>query len=264
VAAQDGIVQNVGTASIRVVPELGGRLASLVVHGRELLLQGDATTAAMTWGSFPMVPWAGRIRRGRFDFDGETHTLVANLGLHAIHGTGFERSWIAAENGSIAVDLQPGWPFRGHAVQRFDLSEQRLVCTLELHADEPMPGTVGWHPWFVKPDELEFHAGSMFVRDDDGLPTGALVAPSAGPWDDCFTDVAGPVTLRWDDVVVELTSSCDHWVIFDEPPDATCVEPQSGPPDGVTLCPEVVLPDHPLVHTMTIAWSAGRMSPTGR
>ena len=52
-----------------------------------------------------------------------------------------------------------------------------------------------------------------------------------------------------------VSSSCDHWVVYDQPEHATCVEPQSGPPDGFTLCPEVLAPGETLRHTMTIAWS---------
>jgi aldose 1-epimerase len=36
---------------------------------------------------------------------------------------------------------------------------------------------------------------------------------------------------------LSLTSSCDHWVVFDERAHATCVEPQSGPPDAFNLDP---------------------------
>ncbi|MEM1333882.1 MAG: hypothetical protein AAGG08_10520 [Actinomycetota bacterium] len=57
---------------------------------------------------------------------------------------------------------------------------------------------------------------------------------------------------------VEVTSDCDHLVVFDRPAHATCVEPQSGPPDAVNLggahAPDVVAPGSPLRRTMTISW----------
>jgi aldose 1-epimerase len=47
-------------------------------------------------------------------------------------------------------------------------------------------------------------------------------------------------------------------VIFDEPSDATCVEPQSGPPDAFNLnehvTPHVVDPVTPLTRRMSIVW----------
>ncbi len=116
-------------------------------------------------------------------------------------------------------------------------------------------GEVGWHPWFRKPDSLGFHPDAMYERDLIGLPTGQLIAPSAGPWDDCFVNTA-PVTLRYGGEVQTLTlsSDCDHWVVYDEPAHATCVEPQSGPPDAFNIRPRLVTATHPLRRTMNIAW----------
>ena len=101
------------------------------------------------------------------------------------------------------------------------------------------------------------------MRDELGLPTGRLIDPSGGPWDDCFVTSA-PIRLHYDrDVapVVTVGSDCDHVVLFDRPPHATCVEPQSGPPDAPSLRADgpgggaqVVAPGTPLVRTMTITW----------
>jgi aldose 1-epimerase len=96
----------------------------------------------------------------------------------------------------------------------------------------------------------------MYERDEFGIPTGALVEPVEGPWDDCFVNVE-PVVLHYDRAVapsVRVESDCDHWVVYDMPTDATCVEPQSGPPDAFNLHAHVVDPDTPLRRTMTISW----------
>ena len=68
---------------------------------------------------------------------------------------------------------------------------------------------------------------------------------------------SAPVVLHYDRptvAVVQVESDCDHWVVYDEPADATCVEPQSGPPDAFNLVHHVVTPATPLRRTMTIAW----------
>jgi aldose 1-epimerase len=83
-----------------------------------------------------------------------------------------------------------------------------------------------------------------------------VVEPSDPPWDDCFMNT-DPVALHYDRAVaavVEVTSDCDHWVVYDEPSNATCVEPQSGPPDAFNLEPHVVSPTAPLARAMTISW----------
>jgi aldose 1-epimerase len=236
----------------------GARLASLVVRGRELLVTGTSASDPLLWGAYPMVPWAGRVRDGVFRFDGHEWQLPLNLGDHAIHGTAFGRAWTVRSDGSLTIDLGPTWPFGGHAVQRFELTDSHLTCTLEVHADErPMPAQAGWHPWFLKPARLDFRAESMYVKDAEGIPTGELIpAPAGGPFDDCFTGVAAPPSLEWDGgPVLTIESGCDHWVLYNEPEHATCVEPQTGPPDGFTLAPEIVEPGRPLVATMTLHWS---------
>ena len=116
------------------------------------------------------------------------------------------------------------------------MHDDRVVVTLGVESTgADFPAEIGWHPWFRKPDGLEFTPTAMYERDDVGVPTGALVEPTPGPWDDCFVNT-GPVVLRYDRPIaslVRIESDCDHWVVFDEPSDATCVEPQSGPPDRV-------------------------------
>ena len=152
----------------------------------------------------------------------------------------------------------PAFAFQAHAAQRrlriagiqkfvaqrFDLDDTGLTTTMKVTAAErAFPVSFGWHPWFRKPASLEFAPLAMYRRDAIGLPTGELVVPSDGPWDDCFV-AGGPIGLVYDRERashVTVDSDCDHWVVYDHPLHATCVEPQSGPPDSVTIRPRVVL-----------------------
>jgi galactose mutarotase-like enzyme len=71
----------------------------------------------------------------------------------------------------------------------------------------------------------------MVERGPDGLPTGELVDPPDGPWDDCFRLASAPL-LTWPGALeLALSSSAGWWVIYDEPHDTLCVEPQTAPPD---------------------------------
>lgn len=239
-----------GDLRVVVSPDDGGRIASLEHHGRELLVARQAEP--ISWGSFPMIPWAGRIRHGQFDFAGKSYAVPINFGAHAIHGVTFDRPWERDGADSISIDLDDRWPFGGHAVQHFELAPGALTCTIEVHAGEQsMPAQAGWHPWFVRPVEIEFDAGSMHERDADGIPTGSLVSPSPRPWDDCFTDLAAPPRLSWSDgSSLVLSATVDHWVVYTEAVPAVCVEPQSGPPDAFNHDPIVVEPGNPLVVSM--------------
>jgi aldose 1-epimerase len=238
----------------------GGRIASLLVDGRELLrTAGDGPIA---WGSFPMVPFAGRVRDGILTFEGVDHRLPLGLPPHAIHGTVLGRRWTLIGEATIGTDLGPDWPFRGRAVQRFGLGEDRLTCRLELHADEPMPASIGWHPYFLRRIdgvagdlELDLDAGAMLVRDADGIATDATVEPGPGPWDDCFVDLHAPPVLRWPGFLeMTIEADCPAWVVYTVPEDAICVEPQTAPPNAVNAHPTIVRPGLPLVAEMTWRW----------
>ena len=264
---------------VDVAAHAGGRIAQIRVGGVPLLIDDDLRHAdSMAWGSFPMAPWAGRIRHGRFRFRDREIAVTINHRdgdddaadvqridrSHAIHGTVFARPWTVIASTPRSIDMTCtldgalAWPFGGVARQHIELSGDRVVCALEVSADDAdFPATIGWHPWFVKPDELHVSPQSMYQRDDIGLPTGDLVTPTTGPWDDCFVNT-DPVVLTYHRPgarQVTVSSDCDHIVIYDEPAHATCVEPQSGPPDGLTLRPEVVTPDRPLIRHMTISWT---------
>jgi aldose 1-epimerase len=270
------LVLEAGDARLVVRLHDGGRLGSVTVGGRELLVGGDPRDP-MSWGSYPMAPWAGRVNLGRFTFDGRTHQLPITMTPHAIHGVVYDRPWSVVGDDTIAIDLDHRWPFRGRVVQRFALDEDGLEVTMTVTADEPMPAVIGWHPWFrrvladgAEPVGLAFSAATMLVRGADGIPTGERVPPTAGPWDDAFTDLAADPVLEWPGQLrLSIASTCRWWVVYSMPEHAICVEPQSGPPDGigpspdglghapegVGSAPDVVVPGRPLTHSMRWTWT---------
>jgi aldose 1-epimerase len=250
-----------GEARVVVDPVAGGRVASIEVGGRELLVTGALGDNPMAWGSYPMVPYAGRIRDAHFTFRGREVALPPDMAPHAIHGCGYVTPWDVLDEALDSCELQVGltWPLGGTAHQHVQLTPQALVCVLTVVAGhEAMPVTIGWHPWFRKPEADELHFESMYVRDAAGIPTGQLAAPAARPWDECFIGPRGRLALHTaDGLTVVVASDCDHWVVYDQPLHATCVEPQSGPPDAVHLGSAVELePGEMLQRTMTISWSS--------
>ncbi len=260
----DALVLEAGDARLVVRPHEGGRLGSVIVAGRELLVT-DREAGPIRWGAYPMAPWAGRIRYGRFSFAGLEHQLPLGAPPHAIHGVVYDRPWRVVDATTIAIDLDERWPFRGTVTQRFALDEGGLEVGMTIEAEEPMPVSMGWHPWFRRilepgddPVTLDFVAGEMLVRDAEGMPSGRRVPPSSGPWDDAFTGMSRDPVLVWPDRLrLELTSSCTWWVVYSEPEHAICVEPQSGPPDALNSDPEVARPGSPLTQVMRWRWMRG-------
>ena len=103
-----------GDVELVVLPDVGGKIASLRVAGRELLAAPGGRDAPRAGGSFLLVPWAGRIRRGRCTFDGVEHRVPVNLGAHAIHGTVLDRPWEVIDASPLRCELDDRWPFAGH------------------------------------------------------------------------------------------------------------------------------------------------------
>jgi aldose 1-epimerase len=244
--------------AVDVEPASGGRLAQIRVGGTPLLVgrddvpesqrSPDGTPPATAWGAFPMVPWAGRIRHGRFDFRGRRYSLPINFGDHAIHGVGFASSWTVAAAApdrvrlELALPTDARWPFGGLATHEVSVVDAAVRLSMEVTAgDQAFPVSFGWHPWFRKPSRVDFHPARMYRRDAEGIAVDELVPVRPGPWDDCFTNTL-PVGLTIDGVDVQLRSECTHWVVFDEFPHATCVEPQTGPPDAFNIAPRVLEP----------------------
>ncbi|WP_328318733.1 aldose epimerase family protein [Streptomyces sp. NBC_00388] len=254
-----------GDVELTVSPGNGCRIRSLRIGGTELLRQGDK------FGCFPMVPWCGRTGGGRFSSGGIPHRLPLNSPPHAIHGTGRNTAWQPARAGSgdgpgtaaFTYDLADPWPYPGRVTQTFELTESALTLTLgvETYGDS-FPAQAGWHPWFNRnlgageDAQLRFESAWQEERGDDHLPTGKRIDPLPGPWDDCFGMPDGvDVTLTWPGQLELNVSSRDEWVVvYDEQAEAVCVEPQSGPPNGLNTLPRLVTPIDPLEIATTWSW----------
>lgn len=253
-----------GDASVTIDHAHGARLASLQIGPHELLRsESEGTGSVHGWGAFVMAPFAGRIRHGQFAFDGQRVSMPINHDPHAIHGTVVGQAWSHDGPGVASTTFGPTWPWSGQITQTVELEPHRLSLTLTVASEVAMPVTAGWHPWFHRrlgaaTIELTLPAERMWARRPDGIPDGSLVDVPAGPWDDCFTALIGPVQLRWPDTLtLWVESDCEHVVVYDEQADYVCVEPQSAPPDAHNSHEDLVVvePDNPWSITTTWTWS---------
>ena len=252
-------------AQVRIDPSLGGRVVALQVEGQHLVVdrssEVDHEKSAFEWGIFPMVPFAGRVRDGRFVHNGIKHQLPLRMPPHAIHGVVDDVPW-SVENhdiGSVEMRCELGstWPFRAEVSHRVELRESSLWLELSLTAHESMPAQVGWHPWFRRPAKIKSSFSAWIPRDEEGMPTTTteVGVPSLdSPVDDCFVSEGSPVTLTVDGRTLSLRSNCSHWVVYTEAQRGVCVEPQSGPPNELERTPQVLKPGEALRRWFEIAW----------
>lgn len=215
-----------------------------------------------------MAPYAGRVRRGRFAFDGTEHELPIAMPPHAIHGFAYDARWTveaaATSSAELGCAFPSAWPFGGHVSQRVTIHRDRLEQRITIEAERAMPATMGWHPWFVRRLargeplvlDADLRHARVCQRDDDHIASPRLVAVPDGPWDDAFVGV-GSITLRWPKALtMSIEHDCSHVVIYDQPEHVLCVEPQTHAPDAFNAAPAacVVEPNRPLVRHTTWRW----------
>jgi len=246
---------------MRIDPADGGRIVSLVVDGIERILpkaRARAREPALYWGCYPMVPWAGRLSRGRIPTkDGEVR-LDANLPPSAIHGLGFDKEWEIVERTETAVTMRCelrglGWPFGGHALQTLRMRANGLELELWVGGyAKAGPAGVGWHPWFTRPSSgdlsLLVDGSEVLVVDADLVPTGEvrMVASSedlrSGPplgarrLDHVYVRTKGPAIVHWPDLELRIEyNESLRTVVVHTPPEGVCVEPQTMWPNAPLL-----------------------------
>lgn len=245
-------------ATATISPELGGRLASLVVRGRERLVTAPAPDdASIAWGCYLMAPWPGRLAGARFTWRGREITVPRTHGRHAIHGLVWGRPWRveATSDGEVTVacDLpRDEWPMGGVVRQTFTLTARSLTMAASVEAGDAMPAALGWHPWFARGDEpVRLRVDADAVQETRRMiPTGRH-SPAAGRvdlrdgpllgrrrLDHAYVGARSPAVIDWPDLrlTVEFEPSPTSLVVY-TPPGAFCVEPQTAPPNALSLPP---------------------------
>lgn len=236
-----------GEAVLTVDPPSGGLVTAITIAGFDVLA---------SHGLFVMAPWAGRTGHARFG----GHPLPVDDPPHALHGTVRGVAWTVSAHtptsATLDATLGPAWPWPGRCEHTIELHPDHVDLRVAV-AGDGFPAVVGWHPWFTKPAAVELEAAAMLERGDDQLPTGRRVAPpriGERPLDDCFEDVRWPAVLRYDGgrTITIHADGCPYAVVYDERPYATCVEPQSAPPNALNTGEARPAP---VEAKMSIAWS---------
>jgi aldose 1-epimerase len=241
----------------------GGAMRSFRDDGFDIVRAGkDDLRDPISQGSFPLVPYVGRISRGRFEFDGEQYQLPLNFHpeLHAIHGDGWMGSWTVAEQGgdhaALVFHHEHRWvPFRYRAWQRLQLTDQGLEAEIGVRntGDKPMPFGVGHHPYFdLRPGTtLEAQVEAIWLTDEFNISKELAPIPEWADFrkerpvadmtlDHVFKGFSNGATIRWPNegraVRVEGDDVLGHLIVYIPPGgDAFCVEPISHTANGINM-----------------------------
>lgn len=261
-----------GALELVVAPQIGGAIAAFFSHGRRGVRHWlrPAATASLLRGepqgmaSFPLIPFASRIRKGRFHFEGRAHRVRpdAHGERHALHGFAWRRAWSveAHADGLARLSFESdgeGWPAAFRAVQEFKLSGEGLTQTLsvENRGRRRMPLGVGLHPYLPRPSGtlLKTQVREMCEVDAELLPTGRWVRPAVRArlrrgadvdgltLDNSFAGWGRRAEVIWPDerrLVIQAEPPLAMLAIF-APRGAPyfCVEPVSNAPDWINSAP---------------------------
>jgi aldose 1-epimerase len=246
----------------------GGRLASLVLAGRERLMTEPCSAdvqPSLAWGCYLMAPFVGRLSKGEVRWRGRTARLPQNHGRHAIHGAVFDIPWEVASAGPNTAVLvceldRARWPFRGQVAQRIAIARGKLLLEAEIRASDAMPAALGWHPWFRHQGEVRVAVDSDRVLrlGDESIPTGEVEPVDErtdlrrGPimagrkLDHVFATAGSPARVAWPDLALDIAFEPPvRSVVVYVQPEAICVEPMTAWPDAIRLaeggCPDTGL-----------------------
>ncbi len=201
-----------GGARADVVPQAGGAVAGFwweegarrIDWLRPARAADVARADAAAMASIPLVPWAGRIRDGRFRFGGEE---VAE-GRDARNGHGWRREWRVVSRSAASVALEyrhdgGAWPWPYRARQTIALAAGTLSLTLDLvnEADRLMPAGLGFLAAFPFASEASLDAAVQGMRP--------APAPADEAADPVFTGWNGAAALAWPARGMELRLAAD-------------------------------------------------------
>ncbi len=263
----DVLTISAGPLSAGVAPAAGGALSHFRRDdGFDLFRAATPEVIAnrdpMGVASFPLVPFSGRIERGKLTFLGRTHQLAINLPpeKNAIHGDGWQNPWQVEHADATSVRLAlpnpgRGWPWAYTAHQTYSLAPDALTVEMSItnESDDPMPAGLGVHPWYDwTPDAtLQFNATDVFNVNEEYLHTGATPIPAR--WDfsearrvegtdlaNCFAGWDGRAVVAWPDrgvsITIEAGPPFGHLVVYTPPgQNFFCVEPVSNTTDAFNL-----------------------------
>lgn len=215
---------------------LGGRAVSWLVDGQEVLARH--ADHPVQFGMYPMAPWAGRILGNEI----AGHPCDVNFEGWAIHGTCFDAPVDDVDKSESSVVFRqriPKWPFGATLTTEWRLEESTLVTVMTMTSEEPSPCIIGWHPWFrrvIGDQAAQWRCNDPLLAVRDGVfPSGELQKDPVGPFDDVFSIADAQVEVQWGPGRRLCVESSHPWfVVFDQLPDALCIEPQTAPPNAFT------------------------------
>lgn len=186
-----------GSLSLELAPDTGGAIRRFdrSVEGRTVPVLRPAAgdqPKVLDMACFPLIPFANRIRGGRFNFRTREVNLTPNMAgdPSPLHGQGWLSAWevVRADGSSAELAFRHWageWPWDYQGRQAFALDEGGLAVTLTCRnlSDRPMPCGLGMHPYFLcgPATRIATDVTEAWTVDENVLPVDKV--PATGRYD---------------------------------------------------------------------------------
>ena len=230
--------------------DLTGAHVTGLVLGGERVIKPSRDGSPTHGGIAVLIPYAGRVKQGRYRFEGKTfHLPVRGDGL-AIHGFAKDARWgvLGAGSGSVVLGCRlagRGYPSTIDVTVSYSVRSAvfKTGCRVRNVGGRDSPLVVGFHPYLLgrgRRNSTGARAYRYRLRDRY-FPTGEKEPFSFGgvgphtSLDDCF-EVHGDVLFRSGDLQVVMgRNRMPYLVVYDgeySEGRSVAIEPYTGLPDA--------------------------------
>lgn len=239
-----------GSSKARILHK-GAYLYDLSIASYSILkkTQDDSMTHG---GCAVLVPFAGRIRKGEYTWEGKKYTLPKNKEGNAIHGFLKDKDLEVKKNTEDSIELEglldsPGYPSKLQANLEYKISKNGFSadCKVSNVGDSACPLYAGFHPYFLAQNWQIRHDCDIdkLEMKDDFFPTGRVEKfdfnkksySSETNFDTCFYFPCD-LSLQTKSYGLKITKkNMPYLVVYDgkwAEEKSVAMEPYSAPPDA--------------------------------
>lgn len=221
----------------------GAALQSFKLSDQEIIGIPDGWRYLDCQASGLLFPFANRVQHGRYSWNNKTYQFRINDSIngHAIHGLVYDQAFelvnteVSEQSASIqlayfyegSLEAFP-FPFKLQVEYIFNLEKLMMHWTVENLAQQKLPYTWGWHPYFrilnKEQMKLSIHAQDMFKHDATRIACGktGVTEKLYFNWmeelDQCYSLDDG--VIRWDALGKEWSmqsAACNYVQLFSTP-----------------------------------------------
>jgi len=186
--------------------QIGDTLVDVLRPAIDRPLTGPWALAA---SCFPMTPYGGRLRNGRFRFEGREVTYPLN-GLpekHSSHGDGWTRPWslthLDRRSAAMTLSHEPQAPLKYACTQTVSVDPTKVTIIMVLGNldSQRIPVGIGLHPYFADRVDAVLSADlpAQWHWDDELMPLARGPNPDADGFRRGKAVVDLPVAAEFDE-----------------------------------------------------------------